>query len=331
MLKRLYVDNFRCLVNFEMKFDRLGLLMGENGAGKSTVFEVLRRLRSFLLGDTKVDESFPVDSLTKWQQSDKQRFALDLEISSKSYSYSVEIQQIGLLGSTVLSSEDLYEDGKPVYLFDGNEGTLFMQDGGEMGYAFDHNRTGIGGSVPARLGGAKLEAFRTAISKWVVLKLAPMNMPSHSDKEAHQLSNTGDDFASWYRYVSDEYQGNLLKLIEVLKEALPGFDSFSLRQAGLSKLLTATFNTSGKSCEYNFHELSDGQRALIVLYTIVLGLRGQGYSLFLDEPDNWLSLREIQPWLRVLHDACTKGLCKNNSADFDGVQGLEVVGCGRRV
>jgi predicted ATPase len=83
MLKRLYVDNFRCLVNFEMKFDRLGLLMGENGAGKSTVFEVLRRLRSFLIGYTTVDESFSGDSLTRWQPAKEQRFNLDLEIDSK--------------------------------------------------------------------------------------------------------------------------------------------------------------------------------------------------------------------------------------------------------
>jgi len=65
MLKRLYVDNFRCLVNFEMKFDRLGLFMGENGAGKSTVFEVLRRLRSFLLGYENVEGSFPAEALTR--------------------------------------------------------------------------------------------------------------------------------------------------------------------------------------------------------------------------------------------------------------------------
>jgi ATPase subunit of ABC transporter with duplicated ATPase domains len=108
--------------------------------------------------------------------------------------------------------------------------------------------------------------------------------------------------------VSKKYEDNVPKLVESLKEILPGFNSLFLREAGMSQVLMANFNVDGKSPEYHFGELSDGQRALIVLYTIVLGLRGQGYSLFLDEPDNWLSLREIQPWLRTLHDACTKDI-----------------------
>jgi hypothetical protein len=56
--------------------------------------------------------------------------------------------------------------------------------------------------------------------------------------------------------------------------------------------------------EYNFSEISDGQRQLIALYCLLYGVKGEGYSLFLDEPDNYLALREIQPWLTSLHDAC---------------------------
>ena len=41
MLKRLYVDNFRCLVDFELNFDSINLFLGDNGAGKSTIFDVL--------------------------------------------------------------------------------------------------------------------------------------------------------------------------------------------------------------------------------------------------------------------------------------------------
>jgi predicted ATPase len=317
MLKRLYVDNFRCLVNFELKFDRLGLLMGENGAGKSTVFEVLRRLKSFLMGDANVDESFPGDSLTRWKedQDGTQRFSLDWEIESQDYSYTLEIQHIHALstpktprGLKMLKSETLHVGKKPVYTFDGTVNMLFADDGKTERYSRIQDRSGISGSVPSQYGGIKLEAVRKAVSKWVVLKMFPMNMSSHSDKDESQLLETGENFPSWYRYVSDEYQGNLWILIEQLKACLHGFDSFSLRQAGESKLLKAMFNTGGKPCEYLFHELSDGQRAMIVLYTIVLGLRGQGYSLFLDEPDNWVSLREIQPWLTMLHDECGKGI-----------------------
>jgi len=55
---------------------------------------------------------------------------------------------------------------------------------------------------------------------------------------------------------------------------------------------------------FRFDEISDGQRALVVLYGLIHLARNQGYTLFLDEPDNYVALREIQPWLMSLEDAC---------------------------
>lgn len=37
---------------------------------------------------------------------------------------------------------------------------------------------------------------------------------------------------------------------------------------------------------------------------------GQGYTLVLDEPDNYLALAEIEPWLMELNDACGTRLCQ---------------------
>jgi predicted ATP-binding protein involved in virulence len=36
MLKRLYIHNYKCLVNFEINFDKdISLFLGANGSGKS--------------------------------------------------------------------------------------------------------------------------------------------------------------------------------------------------------------------------------------------------------------------------------------------------------
>ena len=54
-----------------------------------------------------------------------------------------------------------------------------------------------------------------------------------------------------------------------------------------------------------FNELSDGQRALVVLYALLHLRQPSGnVVLFLDEPDNYLALREIQPWLMELVGLC---------------------------
>lgn len=40
MLTCLYVDNYKCLVNFELRFGDATLLLGTNGAGKSSVLDL---------------------------------------------------------------------------------------------------------------------------------------------------------------------------------------------------------------------------------------------------------------------------------------------------
>ena len=37
MLQRPYVDNYKCLVNFELPFQEVTLLLGPNGVGKTAV------------------------------------------------------------------------------------------------------------------------------------------------------------------------------------------------------------------------------------------------------------------------------------------------------
>jgi len=45
MINRLYVDNYKCLVNFDLKLVELSLLLGPNGVGKSSVLDMVFALR----------------------------------------------------------------------------------------------------------------------------------------------------------------------------------------------------------------------------------------------------------------------------------------------
>ena len=46
----------------------------------------------------------------------------------------------------------------------------------------------------------------------------------------------------------------------------------------------------------------------MLLYTLLYGTPRGSWSLFIDEPDNYLSLREVQPWLTALFDLCGRHL-----------------------
>ena len=117
------------------------------------------------------------------------------------------------------------------------------------------------------------------------------------------------NFAGWYRHAAQENMGAVGDLFAELRDVLPGFHSMSLVESGEnSRSLKATFRgKTGSDTRYGFEQLSDGQRALIALYSLVT-LSDPAQCLFIDEPGNYLSLREVQPWLVKATESCGESL-----------------------
>jgi predicted ATPase len=132
--------------------------------------------------------------------------------------------------------------------------------------------------------------------------------------EAREEEEYPDDhltnFAGWYSHVIQEQTATLVQLQRSLQQIMDGFDSLDLRKMGrTARVLRAVFsNDAGgspptrQSVEFDFDELSDGQKTLIALYTVLYTLVLPGATICLDEPDNFLALFEIQPWLFELSD-----------------------------
>jgi predicted ATPase len=103
------------------------------------------------------------------------------------------------------------------------------------------------------------------------------------------------------------------QLINELKKILPGFDYFRFEAVGEKhRLLKVYFREESETAiGYNFGELSEGQRMLIALYSLLYYIahtdQSRQYTLCLDEPENFLALPEIQPWLTELYDSCMEG------------------------
>jgi AAA15 family ATPase/GTPase len=89
MLKHIYIDNHKCLVNFEVSLKEINLFLGVNGTGKSAVFEVLRKTKWLVAGESKVTDLFLFDDCTRWQSSLLQNLELDIERKGGAYRYNI--------------------------------------------------------------------------------------------------------------------------------------------------------------------------------------------------------------------------------------------------
>jgi len=311
MLKRIYADNYRCLVNFELNFDRLTLLMGPNGGGKSSVLDLLCAIRRLVTDNARATDVLPASDLTRWSGQTDQTFELHVQSKCGLFTYRLVNHYEPDLRKQKLHEERLLLDGKPLFSFVDNEVQLYHDDHvpGPK-YTADWSFSALANVLTGRPDNQKLTWFKNWLNDMFILSLQPKAMLSESKDESAWLNRDGTNFSSWYRFLSQEHQDKTFELTERLRKVLPGFYAFKLELGGTCRILKVGFSqNSGKGSPnfFDFEELSDGQRVLIVLYSLLVGMKDLGHTVFLDEPENYLALPEIQPWLMELNDACGEG------------------------
>lgn len=134
------------------------------------------------------------------------------------------------------------------------------------------------------------------------VRLDPASMLSRGESEVPHPKVTLSDFACWYRHLMQERPREINELSDSLSQVLDGFRTLELLQDGEGiRTLKARFETlareeePGKSFQLGFQELSDGQRALIALYTLLHMTKRQTTTLCLDEPDNFALWLKFSP------------------------------------
>ena len=307
MLKRLYVDNYRCFVNFELEFRNQQLILGLNGSGKSTLLDILRAVRDLSIGETSPDVLFPASSRTRWQTLSQQTFELDVDLAGVPYKYKLKLEPWGQPSRTRIREEIVLCEGRSVFEFVDGEVHLFNDSfQHKVNYPFDWFRSAFA-TIQPRHENQRLMRFKDWLSNVHCLQLDPRRMLGSTDSEQDRPSNDLTNFAAWYRHLTQERVDGAAALQECLSNILPGFQSLDLRAAGGSvRALSARFGSSDDGSRFSFtvgfEELSEGQRVLICLYAILHFLIRDSVCLFLDEPENFIALPEIQPWLMELQD-----------------------------
>jgi hypothetical protein len=306
MLRRIYINNYRSLVNFEVKLNKLNLFLGANGAGKSAVFEALRSLRDFILLDKKVLSVFTAEDCCRWLDTEIQTFEFDWGSSDdEMYSYRLVVLHHKNEGKAKVQEESLKHAGQLLMFFKEGRLRLYRDDYSEgPQIPFDWTRSGVASIYPGEKN-EKLINFREQLKKIMITRIVPSGFEEFAPNNNTDFTLLPDarNFVSWYRQISED-QGVLSDAQDVLNETLPGFQNFLFQNSGDKKRLSTRWKIDKKQYTFSLMELSDGQRVLICLYVLLTVAKSQGYVLLLDEPENYLALPEVQPWLLELRDGC---------------------------
>jgi predicted ATPase len=301
MLTRIYLDNFRSFVNFEYRLDTKQLLLGSNGSGKSSLLDAIRYLKAFVKGDSN---RFTQSTRTRWQDQPLQIIEIEATLDGKSFEYRVEIGFAGAARDHSVNLERLKVSGTTVFELAEGQIRFFPNDSGSLAVPLQTNRSALHLS---QLSNSDVRRFVEWLNHVHCFDIDayPGTMDEAADSEDRHPDFELDNLAGWYRYLVQTYPDENVKFLASLKESLDGFFAlkFSSTEDGVRKLRAEFLSPTKKRASYSIAELSEGQRCLIALYMILHFLITQGDTVFVDEPDNFIALREIQPWLLAAEEA----------------------------
>lgn len=302
MLNRVYIDNFRAFQNFEYMPEKKQLLLGVNGSGKSSMLEAIRRLKSFVKGDSN---QFTQSTRTRWVDSSAQVFELGARLDGKRFEYRLELGYEVVTKEQRVTLERLTVDGESVFELAEGKIRFFPNTSSSVAVPLQTNRSALPLSI---LSNDDVRRFVEWLSDHVHcfdIDPYPGQMDDEADNEEHEPDFELNNLAGWYRSLVSTYPDENVKFRDSLRQSMDGFLTlkFSPQEDGVRKLQAEFTSPTKRRPPYSISELSEGQRCLISLYMILHFLIERGDTVFVDEPDNFIALREIQPWLLSAEEA----------------------------
>ena len=314
MITFFFANNYKSLVNFKIEFDRISALIGNNGSGKSTVFFALSSLQQFILGRGRTTDFFNAYSLTRWMKSFVQTFEFGMKANDndQEYVYHLELEYDHVTGKCAVKHESVSCAGKKIFSSIKGEVTFLIASGESMQSSMlriDNSFSGIS-YIANGIQNTEVSVFMMMVTNLVICSINPLKMLDQVIAETWVPDRDFSNIGSIISYLSQVRPNVITDLWAQLQQIEPSFERLRIEIGAPGKNLVAEYRYNDVFVGYAFAELSEGEKVLVALYLILFGYLREGYTVFIDEPDNYVALREIQPWCRAVVDACIEqGQC----------------------
>jgi energy-coupling factor transporter ATP-binding protein EcfA2 len=299
------------LENFELPIvDRPSvLLIGRNGAGKSTVGFALEILQRIARGANRVDDLVRPKDLARGRADVPMRFEIEVMLGGVVYEYTIAFDfPSGFKGLRVLE-ERLAADGNPVFAREEAQVHLTkVHSETDAEFRLDWHRAALP-IVQERNSSDPLFVFKQWLARIVILRPIPSLIKGDSDEETLQPNVEGTDFGAWFsgllRFAPaaygpiDAYLKQVVPDLKEIRNPLVGKDSRSLE---------VQFSNDQGNLIIPFADLSDGEKCFMICAMVLAANNAYGpLACFWDEPDNYLALPEVGHFVMALRRAFQSG------------------------
>lgn len=311
VIRRLYVHNFRCLENFELPISGRSstLLIGKNGAGKTTVSHALEILQKIVRGTNRVRDLVQPKDLS-WGRADvPMRFEIEVELEATTYGYAIAFQFPEGFRELRVLEEKLTVDGKPVYTRELAQVHLAKSgQAKEAKFPIDWHLVALP-IVQQESAKDPLSAFKQWLARMLILRPMPSLIGGDSEQETLQPNPQVTDFAAWFSGLLASAPSAYTKIDEYLKQVMPDLKDIKNPQVGKdARSLVIQFSNDKGTLNLPFEDLADGEKCFMICALVLVANGAYGPLLcFWDEPDNYLALSEVGLFVLGLRKAFQSG------------------------
>lgn len=311
MLSRLYVHNFRCFENFELALGerRSALLLGKNGAGKSTAGAVLEILQRIACGTNRVGDLLGEEDLTRYRREVPMRFEIEARIGEARYRYVIVLELPLRSRELRVAEEFLSVDGREILSRTASQVRLSrLGDDHGARFALDWHLAALP-IVQEQSATDPLSIFRLWLADLLVLRPVPASMRGDSDSETLRPDPAVSRLGAWFSGLVASEPSVYTTIDHFLKQVLPDLLDIKNPRVGRdSRSMRMYFAHMGVSLDLPFEKLSDGEKSFVVC-ALVLAAKDvtKNVLCFWDEPDKHLALSEVGFALMALRRAFNDG------------------------
>lgn len=327
MLQRLYVHNFRCLENFELNLKDLpsSLLIGKNGAGKSTIAFALEVLQSIGRGINRVSQLIQAKDFNSSRSGVPIRFEIEVLLKEQLYKYILALELSPENSKEIrVFEEQLLVAGSPIYSREASQVKLYGNNLQSQTSQDNRSANPFSNQFPlasqlmasqfqvdwhlvalpliqAQSETDPLYIFKSWLSRMVILAPIPSLMTGESSGETLEPKRDGSNFGEWFSGLLRRYPAAYTQVDRYLREVMPDIQDIQNEPIGKdAKSMVVQFEANNQTLSLDFKELSDGEKCFFLCAVVLAANKYYSPFCFWDEPDNYLSLSEVGHFVTAL-------------------------------